>query len=158
MTDSGPKVNIHPSASPDPLQVQGSGRTNKLERANEDLKSAQAELQRRWQYLAEAQKLSHSGTFGWKVGSGELVWSDRTYRILGFTRETNPTLDLVFDRIHPEDRAGLQEIRDRATQSGIDLNVEQSRPMASSSTSRWLRTLEGIVPAVSSTWALLPRT
>jgi hypothetical protein len=77
-------------------QVQVGGRTNELERANEDLKQAQAELQRRWQYLAEAQRLTHSGTFGWKVSSGELVWSDETYRILGFTRETNPTLDLVF--------------------------------------------------------------
>src|SRR5246127_1729984 len=99
-------------------------RTNELEKANEDLKTAQAELQRRWQYLAEAQRLSHSGTFGWKVRSGELVWSDETYRILGLTRETNPTLDLVFDRIHPEDRDRLQQLRDRAAQSGMDLDVE----------------------------------
>jgi len=106
------------------LQVRGAERTNELAKANEDLKQAQAELQRRWQYLAEAQRLSHSGTFGWKVSSGELVWSDETYRILGFTRETNPTLDLVFDRIHPEDRDRLQQIRDRAPQNGIDLDVE----------------------------------
>src|ERR1700733_11531250 len=92
--------------------------------ANEDLKTAQAELQRRWQYLAEAQRLSHSGTFGWKVSNGELVWSDETYKILGFARETNPTIDLVFDRIHPEDRERLQQLRDRAAQNGIDLDVE----------------------------------
>src|SRR4029077_3386469 len=77
-------------------QVRADQRTNELEKANEDLRTAQAELQRRWQYLAEAQRLSHSGTFGWKVRSGELIWSDETYRILGFTQETNPTLDLVF--------------------------------------------------------------
>jgi PAS domain S-box-containing protein len=76
------------------------------------------------QYLAEAQRLSHSGTFGWKVHSGELIWSDETYKILGFTRQTNPTLDLAFDRVHPEDRDRLQQIRDRATQSGVDLDVE----------------------------------
>src|ERR1700747_1404426 len=84
-------------------QVRAGQRTNELEKANPDLKAAQTELQRRWQYLAEAQRLSHSGTFGWKVQSGELVWSDETYKILGFARETNPTLDLVFDRIHPDD-------------------------------------------------------
>src|SRR5580692_5549116 len=67
-------------------------RTAALEKANEDLKAFQADLQRRWQYLAEAQRLSHSGTFGWKVHTGELVWSDETYRILGFARETHPTL------------------------------------------------------------------
>src|SRR5246500_1114252 len=105
-------------------QVQVDERTNELERANEDLKRDQAELRRRWEYLAEAQRLSHSGTFGWKVHSGELVWSDETYRILGLTRETNPTLDLVFDRIHPEDRDRLQQLRDRAAQNGMDLDVE----------------------------------
>src|SRR6201981_1332640 len=106
------------------LQVRGAERTNELTKANEDLKRAQAELQRRWQYLAEAQRLSHSGTFGWRVSSGELVWADETYRILGFARETNPTLDLVFDRIHPEDRERMQQLRDRAAQNGMDLNVE----------------------------------
>jgi PAS domain S-box-containing protein len=88
------------------------------------LKAAQAELQKRWRYLTEAQKLSHSGTFGWKVRTGELIWSEETYRILGFTRETNPTLELVFDRIHPDDRDRLQQLRDRATQTGMDLDVE----------------------------------
>jgi len=111
-------------------QVPTGERTNELEKDNEDLRTAQAELQRRWQYLAEAQRLSHSGTFGWKVRSGEFVWSDETYRILGFTRETNPTLDLVFDRIHPEDRDRLQQIRDRATQNGMDLDMEHRIVMA----------------------------
>src|ERR1700757_573525 len=99
-------------------------RTAAVERANEDLKASQADLERRWQYLAEAQRLSHSGTFGWKVHTGELVWSDETYKILGFARETHPTLDLVFDRVHPEDRDRLQQLRDRATQNGIDMDVE----------------------------------
>ena len=99
-------------------------RTVALEKANVDLKASQADLQRRWQYLAEAQRLSHSGTFGWKVHTGELVWSDETYRILGFARETQPTLDLVFDRVHPEDRDRLQQLRDRATQNGMDLDIE----------------------------------
>src|SRR5579863_4945607 len=104
-------------------RVQVGERTNELEKANEDLKRAQAEVQRRWQYLAEAQRLSHSGTFGWKVRSGELVWSDETYRILGFARETNPTLDLVFDRVHPEDLDRVRQLSDRAAQNGMDLDV-----------------------------------
>src|ERR1700751_2216487 len=99
-------------------------RTAAVEKANEDLKASQADLQRRWHYLAEAQRLSHSGTFGWKVSSGELIWSDETYRILGFTRETNPTLDLVFDRIHPEDLDRMREIRNSAAQNGMDLDIE----------------------------------
>jgi PAS domain S-box-containing protein len=106
------------------LKARAAQRTNPLEKANEDLKTAQEELQRRWQCLTEAQRLSHSGTFGWKVSNGELVWSDETCKILGFTRETNPTIDLVFDRIHPQDRERLQHLRDRAAQNGMDLDVE----------------------------------
>jgi PAS domain S-box-containing protein len=113
-----------PTEAHDISNARGAERTDALEKANEDLKVAQAELQRRWQYLAEAQRLSHSGTFGWKVNSGELVWSDETYRILGFTRETNPTFDLVFDRIHPDDLDRMREIRDRAARNGMDLDVE----------------------------------
>jgi PAS domain S-box-containing protein len=113
-----------PSEAHDILNARGAERTDALEKANEEFKAAQAELQRRWQYLAEAQRLSHSGTFGWKVSSGELIWSDETYRILGFTRETHPTLDLVFDRIHPDDRERLQQLRDRAAQNSMDLDVE----------------------------------
>lgn len=103
---------------------QGEEQRDGLEKANEDLRLTQAELQRRWQYLAEAQRLSHSGTFGWKVNSGELDWSDETYSILGFTRETNLTLDLVFDRIHPNDRERLRILKDVATKDGMDLDDE----------------------------------
>src|ERR1700728_1997623 len=105
-------------------KIQGEGRGSGLERVNEDLRAVQEELQKRWKYLAESQRLSHSGTFGWKVGTGELVWSDETYRILGFTRETNPALDLAFDRIHPDDRDRLYQLRDRAARNGMDLDVE----------------------------------
>jgi PAS domain S-box-containing protein len=105
-------------------QFQVDERTNELEKANEDFKRDQAELRRRWQYLAEAQRLSHSGTFHWKVSSGELVWSDETYRILGFTRETNPTLDLVFDRVHPDDLDRVRLLSDRVAQNGMDLDVK----------------------------------
>jgi PAS domain S-box-containing protein len=99
-------------------------RTAVLEKANEDLEASRSDLQRRWQYLAEAQRLSHAGTFGWKVQSGELVWSDETYQILGFAPQINPTLDLVFDRVHPEDRDRLQQLKVRASQNGMDLDVE----------------------------------
>jgi len=136
-------------------QDRDAEKTTPLEKANEDLKTTQAQLQRRWQYLAEAQRLSHSGIFGWKVQSGELVWSDETYRILGFARETNPTLDLVFDRVHPEDRVHLQQLRDRATQNGMDLDIaiEFSYLTALSGTSMWLLMPEEITPATSNTWA-----
>ncbi len=52
---------------------------------------ATQELRRREAYLAEAQRLSHTGSFGWKPDDGELVWSDETYRIFEYDEHSKPT-------------------------------------------------------------------
>ena len=72
------------------------------------------ELRRREAYLAEAQKLSHTGSFGWKPATGEIVWSDETYRIFEYDRSLKPTIDSLVQRVHPEDRAAVKEVIDRA--------------------------------------------
>src|SRR5260370_10713281 len=72
------------------------------------------ELQRREAYLAEAQRLSHTGGFGWNLATGELVWSDETFRILGYEPTTQPTLDFVFKRVHPEDLSLVQRVIENA--------------------------------------------
>ncbi len=72
------------------------------------------ELRRREAYLAEAQRLSHTGTFGWKAASGELFWSDETFRIFEYDRTVKPTLDSVMQRVHPEGRADVKEVIHRA--------------------------------------------
>src|SRR5277367_3907563 len=53
------------------------------------------ELRRREAYLAEAQRLSHTGSFGWEPGTGEIVWSDETYRIFESDRSVKLTIDSV---------------------------------------------------------------
>jgi hypothetical protein len=58
------------------------------------------------------------------VSTGEVLWSDETYRILGYARETKPTLELVLNRIHPQDRDRTREILERAARNGIDLDFE----------------------------------
>jgi PAS domain S-box-containing protein len=68
------------------------------------------ELRRREVYLAEAQRLSHTGSFGWKPDGGEIVWSDETYRIFEYDRAEKPTLDMVLQRIHRSDRALAQQV------------------------------------------------
>jgi len=67
------------------------------------------ELQRREAYLAEAQRLSHTGSFGWNLATGELVWSDESFRILGYKPTVKPTLDLILQRVHPDDRSLVEE-------------------------------------------------
>ncbi len=75
------------------------------------------ELQRREAYLAEAQKLSHTGSFGWRPDSGEIVWTDETYRIFEYDRAEKPTLNMVFQRIHPHDRALAQQVIEGVSRS-----------------------------------------
>ena len=82
------------------------------------------ELRRREAYLAEAQRLSHTGSFGWNPDTGELVWTDETYRIFEYDCATKPTLDMVVERIHPQDRALAQQVIDRASQTGTDFEHE----------------------------------
>src|SRR5258708_890333 len=79
------------------------------------------ELRRREAYLAEAQKLSHTGSFGWKPDSGEIIWSAETYRIFEYDRAVTPTIALVGQRVHPEDRADFQSAIERASEGAPDL-------------------------------------
>jgi len=65
-------------------------------------------------YLAEAQRVSHTGSFGWSVSSGHIVWSDETFRILEYDLANKPTLQVIVQRTHPEDRAFVQETLDQA--------------------------------------------
>jgi PAS domain S-box-containing protein len=78
------------------------------------------ELRRREAYLAEAQRLSHTGSFGWKPDSGEIVWSDETYRIFEYRRAFKLTIDSIVQRVHPEDRADFQKVIDGASRGATD--------------------------------------
>ena len=82
------------------------------------------DLRRSEAYLAEAQRLSRTGSFGWSLPGGEIYWSDETYRIVGFDRATRPTFERVLQRVHPDDRAFVQQTLDRAFRDGTDVDFE----------------------------------
>jgi transcriptional regulator with GAF, ATPase, and Fis domain len=81
------------------------------------------ELQRREAYLAEAQRLSHTGSFGWNLATGELVWSDENFLILGYEPTVKPTLDLIMQRVHPDDRSLVEETIEKVNK-GASLDYE----------------------------------
>jgi len=78
------------------------------------------ELRRREAYLAEAERLSHTGSFGWRPDTGELVWSDETYRIFEYDRSVKSTIDSVVRRVHPQDRTEFQKVVDGASRGARD--------------------------------------
>jgi PAS domain S-box-containing protein len=88
------------------------------------------ELRRREAYLTGAQRLSHTGSFGWRPDTGEIVWSDETYRIFEYDRAEKPTVNMVLQRIHPKDRALAQQVIDRASQTSTDFEHEYRLLMA----------------------------
>jgi PAS domain S-box-containing protein len=81
---------------------------------------AEEALRRSEAYLSGAQRLSQTGSAGWKVSSGELYWSEETYRIFAYDRTTKPTVELFLERVHPEDVAAVKQIVERAAQDKKD--------------------------------------
>ena len=89
-----------------------------------DLGRAEEALRRSEVYLAEAQKLSHTGSFGWDVSSGKIYWSQETFRIFEYDPPTEPTLELVFRRTHPEDKARVRQTIDHVSHERKDFDFE----------------------------------
>jgi PAS domain S-box-containing protein len=75
-------------------------------------------------YLAEAQRLSQTGSFCWNPADRELVWSDEMFRIFGYDRTVAPTAELVLQRTHPDDFARVRQLIDRMSHGGSDWDIE----------------------------------
>jgi PAS domain S-box-containing protein len=86
-------------------------------RAEEALRQSEA-------YLAEAQRLSHAGSFGWRPSTGEIIWSEETFRIFEYDRATKPSIEVILQRVHREDAASVKETVERASQDGKDFEHE----------------------------------
>jgi transcriptional regulator with PAS, ATPase and Fis domain len=80
-------------------------------------------------YLAEAQTLSHTGSFGWDVSTGEQFWSEETYRIFEYDPTLKPTVQLALERIHPEDLPLVQQVMASVSEHGSDVDVEHRLSM-----------------------------
>jgi PAS domain S-box-containing protein len=107
--------------------VQELQNTNQaLEAESRERKFVEESLRRTEGYLAEAQRLTHTGSWVWQVaGRDALHLSDEWYRIYGFDPEDGiPTLEQRLRRICPEDRAKWQEAIDRAVREKSDYDVE----------------------------------
>jgi transcriptional regulator with PAS, ATPase and Fis domain len=91
------------------------------------------ELKRREAYLAEAQRLSHTGSFGWSVKSGEIFWSEETFRIFEYDPTIKPTVELVLQRVHPEDASLVEQAIERASQDRKDFDLEHRLLMTNGS-------------------------
>jgi PAS domain S-box-containing protein len=83
-----------------------------------------SDLQHSEGFLAEGQRISHTGSWGWNLSTGELALSAETLRIYGFDPAASPTLEMALQRVHPEDLPFVRRGIDRATRDGHGFDFE----------------------------------
>ena len=101
------------------LERRVAERTSQLTAVNEELRRSE-------RYLAEAQRLTHTGSWAWRVAGGDALHvSEEWYRIYGFDPEEGMSAwEKRLQRLHPEDRAKWQRAVDRAIREKSDYEVE----------------------------------
>ena len=110
------------------LRLLASQAATSLENARlySDLQDADA-------YLAEAQRLSHTGSFKWGGMDGAISWSEEVYRIYGFDRSSELSLERIFQNIHPDDVEAVRELAERMSTRNEDFELEHRIVMADGS-------------------------
>src|SRR5437899_1879932 len=114
------------------IEAKVEERTAKLSRANEELqreiierKSAEENLRRSEGFLAQGQRISHTGSWSWNVSSGKVAWSEEHFRIFGFDPEkTEPSFQLFLETVHPEDRSFIERSLDEAAREKRGFDME----------------------------------
>jgi len=99
----------------------------------DERKRAEDALKRSEVFLAEGQRLSRTGSFSWRVATGEITWSEELYRIFELDRDVPVTLELIGSRVHPEDIPMLNDMIDRARGTGSDFEYEHRLQMCNHS-------------------------
>src|SRR5713101_829576 len=106
------------------LELLASQAAISLENAN-----LYSDLQRSEDFLAQGQSISHTGSFGWNVRSGEIYWSEETYKIFDYDRAVKPKLELVRQRIHPDDRSAVEQLIERVLREKTEFDFEHRLQM-----------------------------
>jgi two-component system sensor histidine kinase UhpB len=105
-----------------------------------DRRQSSEELRRSEAYLSEGQRLSHTGSWAWKLATGERYWSREMFRIYGFEpADTPPPYDAVLGRAHAADAPAVRRALEEAFQSGTELDFT-TRIRVPGRGTRWVRT------------------
>ena len=86
-------------------------------------KQAEARLLASEAKLRRAQEVGNLGSWTLDVPQGKLLWSDQAYRIFGIVSGTPLTYTTFIDRVHPDDRAAVNEAW-RAALAGAPYRIE----------------------------------
>jgi PAS domain S-box-containing protein len=92
--------------------------------AAESLRRSRDDLRRSEAFLVEGQRISHTGSWGWNISSGKLVWSEEHCRIFGADPNEALTFQLFQSKVHPEDRALVQQTLDKSIAERSSFSLE----------------------------------
>jgi GAF domain-containing protein len=104
-------------ASQAAISLENAALYSDLQRAHEDLRQSEA-------FLAQAQRISQTGSFGWNVARSEIYWSDETYNIFEIDRAAKPTFDLILQRVYPDDRLFVLLTVDESAKEKMGFDTE----------------------------------
>jgi PAS domain S-box-containing protein len=83
-------------------------------------KLIEEELRRSEAFLAQAQQVSRTGSFSWRVAIDEITWSEQLYRIYELASGVPVTLELIRTRVHPEDLTLYEKMVEQARNGADD--------------------------------------
>ena len=94
-------------------------------REHAERERAEQQLRRSEAFLAEGQRISHTGSWAWIISTGKVTWSDEQYRMLGFEPGTQePSVDLFLSVVHPEDRARIRQVLEEAMRTRTSYEID----------------------------------
>jgi predicted ATPase/signal transduction histidine kinase/PAS domain-containing protein len=112
-------------ASQAAISLENAGLYADLQQENIVRKRAEEELRRSEGFLAQGERIGHTGSWGWHVATGLVYWSKEHFRIFDYDPETTkPSYSLFMERIHPEDRFSFEEILNRAVRDKSDYEYD----------------------------------
>jgi C4-dicarboxylate-specific signal transduction histidine kinase len=84
----------------------------------------EVKLQESETFLSDAQRLSHTGSFAWRVSTGQTEWSRETFRIFQYERTVAPEMNLIIERTHPDDMDLVKYMFQQSARRGENFEIK----------------------------------
>lgn len=131
------RIEAELTRSRDDLERRVAERTAELQQINADLQQSKLALAGQEEQLRLALDFTHTGSWDWDLQTGNIVWNDTYFRLLGLEPGTIRPSECLYAAIHPEDVAAVEQATQLAIDHHTDYDVEY-RVVLPTGDIRWL--------------------